>query len=109
MVRKPERTLETYLKAGAMMRLYKTLGTKMVTEMSRVLPASDTRKLMLAMEKIDEACSKADDNMFHDHPELPDKYIDVFYGYIDGKPRNDVDEKVRSIAREAADELFERT
>ena len=68
MVRKPERTLETYLKAGAMMRLYKTLGTKMLTEMSRVLPASDTRKLMLAMEKIDEACSKADDNMFRDYP-----------------------------------------
>ena len=97
------------MKAGAKMRLFKTLGTRLVVDISQVLSATDTDKLMRALDKVDEICSKAEDNMFRDHPELSDKYIDVFYGNIGGKPRNEVDEKVIRMAREAADELFEGT
>ena len=109
MRRKSERTMETYMKAGAEMRLFKSLGTKLAVDISSILSASDQVKLLRALKKIDEVCSEAENNMFRDHPELPDSYTDVFYGNIDGKPRNDVDEKVISIAREVADELFERT
>ena len=109
MLQKKRRTVDTYMKAGAKMRLFKTLGTRMVVDISRVLSASDTQKLMRALDKVDEICSKAEDNMFRDHPELPNMYIDVFYGNIGDEPRNDVDREVITLAREAADGLFEGT
>lgn len=109
MLKRTDRTMETYMKAGAEMRLYKSLGTKMAVDISKVLSAQDQDKLLRALSKIDEICSKAEDNMFHDYPELPNQYVDVFYGSIGERPRNDVDQKIQKMAREAADELFEGT
>ena len=97
------------MKVGAKMRLFKTLGTKMTVEISRVLSASDTKKLMRALDKVDEICSRVEDNMFRDHPDLSDDYLDVFYGSTEMEPRNDVDRKVIELAREAADGLFKGT
>lgn len=102
------RTMEDYMKAGAEMRLYKNLGTKLAVDISKVLSAADQDKMLRAMNKIDEICSKAEDNMFHDHPELSNDYLNVFYGNVGENPRNDVDAKVLSMSREAADELFKR-
>lgn len=109
MLKRTDRTVEKYMKAGAKMRLYKTLGVRLAVDISAVLSAQDQDKLQRAMSKIDEICSKAEDNMFHDHPELSNHYIDVFYGSTDNDPRNDVDHKILTMAREAADELFEGT
>ena len=109
MLQKNRRTVDTYKKVGAKMRLLKTLGTKVAVEISQVLSASDTEKLLRALEKIDEVCSKAEDNMFRDHPELPDEHVDVFYGSVDKEPRNEIDEEIIRMAREAADGVFKRT
>ena len=109
MLQKSRRTVDTYMKAGAKMRLMKTLGTRTVVEISQVLSASDTQKLMRALDKIDEICSKAEDNMFRDHPELSDEYIDVFYGSTEAEPRNYIDLEMIRMAREAADGLFAGT
>lgn len=109
MYRRSERTMETYMKAGAEMRLYKTLGTRLAVDISGVLSAADQDKLLRALGKIDEVCSRAEDNMFHDHPELSNEYIDVFYGSTDNEPRNGVDEKILGMAKEAADGLFKGT
>lgn len=109
MIQKNRRTVDTYMKVGAKMRLFKTMGTKMTVEISRVLSASDTQKLMRALDKVDEICSRAEDNMFRDHPDLSDEYLDVFYGTTETEPRNEVDRKVIELAREAADELFKGT
>lgn len=109
MIQKNRRTVDTYMKAGAKMRMFKTLGTKMAVEISQVLSATDTQKLMRALDKVDEICSKAEDNMFRDHPDLSDEYLDVFYGTTEMEPRNEVDEKVIGMAREAADGLFKGT
>lgn len=106
MVSKKERTMERYMKAGAHMRLFKNLGAKMITDISLVLSAADQDKLMRAMDKVNEVCSRAEDNMFHDYPQLSNEYIDVFYGNVEDEPRNDVDRKVIEMAREAADGLF---
>lgn len=106
MVSKKERTMERYMKAGAEMRLFKNLGAKMITDISYVLSAADQDKLMRAMDKVSEVCSRAEDNMFRDHPQLSNEYIDVFYGNVESEPRNDVDRKVIEMAREAADGLF---
>ena len=108
MVSRSRRSIDTYMRAGAEMRLYKTLGTKLFVDISKVLSVRDQEKLGRAMDRIDEICSKAEDKMFQDYPQLPCKYIDVFYGDTDDTPRNDVDEKVIRMAREAADGLFER-
>ena len=106
MVRKTERTMERYMKAGAEMRLFKSLGAKMIVDISYVLSAADQDKLMRAMHKVSEVCSRAEDNMFRDYPQLSNQYIDVFYGNVESRPRNDVDRKIIGMAREAADELF---
>ncbi len=109
MLKKNRRTVDTYMKAGAEMRLFKNLGTRLAVDISQVLSATDTEKLLRALDKVDEICSKAEDNMFRDHPELPDEYIDVFYGNTGDEPRNDVDEEIIRMAKKVADELFERT
>ena len=109
MIQKNRRTVDTYMKVGAKMRLFKMLGTRTAVEISQVLSATDTQKLMLALDKVDEICSKAEDNMFRDHPDLTDEYLDVFYGSTEMEPRNDVDRKVIAMAREAADGLFKGT
>ena len=109
MLKKSERTMERYMKAGAEMRLFKTLGAKLICDISTVLSASDQDMMMRAMDKIDQICSRAEDNMFRDHPDLSDQYIDVFYGSTDSRPRNEVDKKMIAMAKEAADELFTGT
>lgn len=109
MLKKDERTIDTYMRVGAKMRLFKTLGTRMAVDISRVISASDRQKLARALGTVDEICSRAEDNMFRDHPGLSAEYIDVFYGCTGNEPRNSVDRKVLGMAREAADGLFERT
>ena len=101
-----DRTLEAYMRAGADMRLYKTLGIKLLEDMSRILSPSDYRKLLWTMEKIEKIRSLAYDNMISDYPDLSEEYVSVFYGITDSEPGNNVDEKIIGMAREAADGLF---
>ena len=42
MLNKKERNLDRYKKVGAMMRLFKTLGSDITVEASKVLPAKET-------------------------------------------------------------------
>ena len=46
--------------------------------------------------------------MFSDYPNLGNKYVDVFYGNLASETRNDIDEKIKVMAKERADELFKR-
>lgn len=106
MLKKNERTLESYMKAGAEMRLYKTLGAKLWTDCGRLVTADDRKKMMSAFAVIDRVCSNAEDSMFRDYPELTDQYTDVFYGATDIEPRHEVDKQVINLAKETAFGLF---
>lgn len=108
MIYKKERTLDLYKEAGAEMRLFMALADILVLHISQVLLAPDTDKFLRAIQKIDEVRSRAEDNMFHDHPELSNEYLDVFYGNFIEKPRNAVDEEIRALAKKKTDELFKR-
>jgi len=108
MLKKNERTLDEYKKAGARMRLYKTLASKLYVAISHVVSAKDQDKLDRAIRRIDEVCSNAEDNMFRDFPDLGNEYIDVFYGATNSALRNSVDEEIIALAKEAVNELFER-
>lgn len=108
MITRNEREIDVYENTGAYMRLLKTVGTKAVVAISPVLHAKDTDKFLKALNSIDEICSKADSNMFSDHINLGNEYVDVFYGDLASEPRNDVDEKIITMAKESADELFKR-
>ncbi|HEK9982050.1 TPA: hypothetical protein TUU08_000153 [Streptococcus equi subsp. zooepidemicus] len=108
MIARNERKIDVYENAGAYMRLLKTVGTKVVVAISPVLHAKDTDRLLNAFKVIDEICSKADSNMFYDHINLGNEYVDVFYGDLASEPRNDVDEKIITMAKERAVELFKR-
>ncbi len=105
MLRRKERTVDIYLKAGAAMRLYRTMGSRLILDISKILSAPDQDMLLRLMLKIDRICSKAEDNMFYDHPRLPDSYMDVFYGSTDVEPGSDVDIKIIEIARKVASTL----
>lgn len=107
MINKKERTIDVYKNAGARMRLFKTLGARLAVDISCVLSANDTEKLLRALHKIDEVCSRAEDNMFRDHPQLGDEYLDVFYGAVGIGTRNSVDAEIVARAKEAANELFQ--
>ena len=107
MVSKNERTIELYMKSGAEMRLFKTLGTQMLVDISKVLFAAEQDKLLRALKIVDDVCSKAETNMYRDYPNLTAEYTDVFYGSVENEPRNDVDLKVLRISKEIADGFFE--
>ncbi len=106
MIRRQDRTVDEYMKAGAMMRLLKEIGSHTLVQGSRVMSASDSDKMMRVLDRIDQICSRLEDNMFHDHPELSNDYLSVFYGAFSNYPRNPTDEKVVKLAREIADSIL---
>lgn len=107
MLAKKNRTIDEYKKAGAKMRLFKELGTMLSVDISKVVSASDYEILRRALLRIDEVCSRAENNMFRDYPELGNEYIDVFYGNVGEKPRNPLDEEIINLAKQVSNELFE--
>ena len=107
MLNKNERTMDTYMEAGAYARLLSVIGTKAVVEMSKVLPAKDSDKFVVLLNRIDEIISKADDQLFKDFPGIGNEGTDVFYGTLSAQPRNELDEKVVQMAQQKTTELFE--
>jgi len=103
---KKERTLETYKQAGAQVRLCKAAAVKAAVALGGVLTSDEYAKVSRALSLIDEAVSRADDRMFHDHPDIGDEYTRVFYGCLDDESMSPVDEEVRVLAREYADGIF---
>ena len=103
MLNKKERNLDRYKKVGAMMRLFKTLGSDITVEASKVLPA---KELTGILRKAAILCCRAEERMLSDYPELGHEYTDVFYGTTKGETRNEVDAEIIGIAKVAADELF---
>ena len=91
MYTKKDRTLDEYKRAGGEMRLFKQLGVTLAVDISKALSAGDTDKLLRALGKVDEICSRAEDNMFRDHPGIGDEHVDVFYGDVFYEPRNELD------------------
>jgi len=106
MIAKKERTLDEYKRAGSEMRLFKQLGTRLAVDISKVISAADSDKLLRALSKVDEICSRAEDNLFRDHPDLGAEYTDVFYGSVNGEPRNDIDAEMIELAGKMANDLF---
>lgn len=79
MLTRKERTIDVYKNTGAEMRLFKSLASKLVVDIFKVLSVSDQDMLMRALRRVDEVCSRAEDNMFRDYPKLSREYIDVFF------------------------------
>lgn len=108
MLNRKGRTMDLYMKAGAEMRLYRTLGGRLLMDISKVLSAPDQDRLMRALRRIDQIAFAAEDNMFRDYPELSNDYLDVFSGTTDIEQGKDIDRKMIELARETADGLFKR-
>ena len=106
MIRTKERTIDVYKRAGAEMRLLKSVLSKVTVDVSKVLSATETDKLIKELDRICLICSKAEENMFKDYPKLSNEYTDVFYGALNYEPRNEVDAEIIETAKRVADELF---
>lgn len=108
MLNSKDRTMDEYIKAGAAMRLLKSVGSKALTDVSGILSAKDQDMFINCLNKLDLICCRAEDNMLKDYPGMGCEFSDVFYGEVNDTPRTDMDRKVISKAKEIADELFER-
>ena len=101
-----DRTVERYMRAGAALRLFKTVYGEVITTLSEVMPKKDLEKIVRAMDKVNQVCSDTEDRMFLEHPDLSNEYIDVFYGDVRNDTRNEVDWKVVQMAHELSESLF---
>lgn len=108
MITRNKRTIDVYENAGAYMRLLKTVGTKAMTAISPLLYAKDSDKFVAVLNWFALISSRLEDKMLSDHPNLDNKYLDVFYGNLSDNPRNQIDEKMITMAKEKVDELFKR-
>ncbi len=108
MLRKEERTVDRYMKAGASVRLARAVIARMVEDIGGLVPAFEQERMMRTINRLEDVFSKAEDNMFRDHPRLSNEYLDVFYGSIGLAPRSDVDSIVMELAREEIDGLLTR-
>ena len=108
MLVKSNRTIDEYKRAGAAMRLLRSVAGQALVDVSGVINSRDQDVLERAINRFEEVCSHAEDKMFADFPRLPNDFIDVFYGEVDDDPRNEVDREQIELARKVADELFER-
>ena len=108
MLVKSNRTIDEYKRAGAAMRFFRSVAGKALVDVSGVISSRDQDVLERAINIIEDICSHAEDKMFHDFPELPNDFIDIFYGEVGDEPRNEVDRGQIELARKVADELFER-
>lgn len=103
-----KRTIESYMRPGAKIRLLKTLAISTDVALSKVLTKAERKPLEKFMEILTELSSDLDGRMFGEHPELSNDYVDVFYGDLSHEPKNEVDEKVIAMAKEVGDELFRK-
>ena len=102
-----QRTIDDYKEAGAWMRLLKAVLTSTYVSCSKVARVKEYENpLWSAEKKIEQVCSRAEDNMFGDFPELSNEYIDVFYGAPDSHCRNDVDSEQVELMIKLVKELF---
>ena len=109
MFNKKERTVDQYMKVGAEARLLKTLSSKFYVDLASVLPKRDLHRLNRVFDIMTEVCSRADDRLFADHPELDNAYTKVFYGATNAEPRDDLAQRILEKAREIADKLIYTT
>lgn len=98
--------MEVYVEAGAYARLLSDIGTKAAVAMSQILPAKETDRLVVLLNRFDEIKCNADDQLFRDFPELGHEGTAVFYGTLSQEPDCKLDEEVIGMAKAKATELF---
>jgi hypothetical protein len=103
---KSERTMDVYMKAGAEMRIFKTLATKTYAAAECILTEKDRRCFSKVMDIINELCSTVDASMFDDFPQIGHDYTKVFYGASDNPPINHVDEQIHIRMKETLESLL---
>lgn len=108
MLDRKNRTMDRYVRAGASMRLLKETLNNAMLEASPVLSAKDTDMLYRYGIRIGMLCSRAEDNMLKDYPDMGREFSDVFFGAVNDTPSTDMDKDVMAKAKEMADGLFER-
>ena len=95
MLYKKERTMDVYATAGAYARLFKLVGHKMIHAMGPVISMKDLDKLIdLVQYRFGQIVSRADSQLFQDHPELGHEGTHVFYGDPTLPARDELDAKV---------------
>ena len=84
MVNKKARSLELYMKVGALMRLKKEIENLIVIEGSKILPADESHRFIKQFNTVDaHLCDVMEEQMFSDYPELSNEYLNVFYNGIE--------------------------
>lgn len=100
------RTIEDYKRAGAWLRLLKTILAETHVSCCDVLSKNDCMMFDTITKRVNAICSKAEDNMFKDHPELSNDALDIFYGSADCSTRTDTDDAQVRLMQELIVNMF---
>ncbi len=94
------------MRAGAFVRLYNTMRNDFLVIMCTVMSEEDEKRMVQALKTIEEIISHAEDNMYHDHPDLPEAFDDVFSGRMKDEPRSFIDIGMNEMAERWAHAIF---
>jgi hypothetical protein len=112
MLSKKERTWEAYVEAGATMRLANEILCRLGVDLSQILPAKESDRLLRFYWGIfSHLNSCAEEQLFQDFHEMVEAgkghdMIRVFYGNLSREPENEIDAEVIKKAKEIADGFF---
>ena len=103
---KRTRTIDDYKRAGAWMRLLKTVLAETHLSCSDVLNKNDCLIFDSITKKVNIICSRTEDKMFKDHPELNSDALDIFYGSADCSTRTDTDDEQVHLMQKLIVKMF---
>lgn len=101
-----KRTIKMYVRAGAEMRIFTKILSKLYADASKLLPISESKRIGTAVNIINAVCSEVESNMLEDFPHISQSYETEFYGKNDNPAFYSVNEQVNKLMREILESLL---
>ena len=103
---KSKRTIKAYVQAGAEMRIFKTILSKLYVDATKLLPTSKSKRIGTAVNIINAVCAEVESNMVKDFPHISQSYATKFYGPADNPAFYSVNEQANKLTREILESLM---
>jgi hypothetical protein len=105
---KSKRTIDVYTRAGAELRVFKILLSKIYSDASKLLTASKSGRIKQAADIVNAVCAEVDANMFEDFPKISSHYATMFYDESDNPSFFSMSDEMRELMKETIKSLSER-
>lgn len=105
---KSKRTIDVYTRAGAELRVFKILLSKIYSDASKLLIASKSDRIRRAADIVDAVCAEVNANMSKDFPKISSHYATMFYDESDNPSFISMNDEMRKLMKETIESLSER-